>query len=64
MQTALVKDDFIGYTLADAFARYALPVGALSLGVQNLFDQPVHLVQFRYDLAGRSTATSPAAAGP
>jgi iron complex outermembrane receptor protein len=39
MQTALVKDDFIGYTVADAFARYALPVGAVSLGVQNLFDQ-------------------------
>jgi len=39
MQTALVKDDFEGYTVADAFVRYALPVGALSLGVQNLFDK-------------------------
>ncbi|TCS14078.1 TonB-dependent receptor [Caulobacter sp. BK020] len=38
MQDALVKDDFTGYTLADAFVRYKLPVGALSLGVQNLFD--------------------------
>nr|WP_295108999.1 TonB-dependent receptor [uncultured Caulobacter sp.] len=39
MQTALVKDDFEGYTVADAFVRYALPVGAVSLGVQNLFDK-------------------------
>ena len=39
MQQALVKDDFEGYTLADAFVRYALPVGAVSLGVQNLFDK-------------------------
>lgn len=38
MQHALVKDDFTGYTLADAFVRYKLPMGALSLGVQNLFD--------------------------
>lgn len=39
MQNALVKDDFAGYTLADVFVRYQLPVGALSLGVQNLFDE-------------------------
>jgi iron complex outermembrane receptor protein len=39
MQNALVKDNFGGYTLADAFVRYRLPVGALSLGVQNLFDE-------------------------
>ena len=39
MRTALVKDDFEGYTVADAFVRYELPVGALSLGVQNLFDK-------------------------
>jgi iron complex outermembrane receptor protein len=39
MQNALVKDDFAGYTLADVFVRYELPVGALSLGVQNLFDE-------------------------
>lgn len=39
MQNALVKDDFSGYTLADAFVRYELPVGAVSLGVQNLFDE-------------------------
>jgi iron complex outermembrane receptor protein len=39
MQNALVKDDFSGYTLADVFVRYQLPVGALSLGVQNLFDE-------------------------
>ena len=39
MQNALVKDDFTGYTLADAFVRYELPVGALSLGIQNLFDE-------------------------
>lgn len=39
MQDALVKDDFGGYTLADVFVRYELPVGALSLGVQNLFDE-------------------------
>ena len=39
MQTATVKDDFEGYTVADAFVRYELPVGALSLGVQNLFDK-------------------------
>jgi iron complex outermembrane receptor protein len=39
MQNALVKDDFSGYTLADAFVRYELPVGALSLGIQNLFDE-------------------------
>ena len=38
MQDALVKDNFTGYTLADAFVRYKLPMGALSLGVQNLFD--------------------------
>ena len=38
MQDALVKDDFAGYTLADAFVRYKLPMGALSLGVQNLFN--------------------------
>ncbi|MGR4866963.1 TonB-dependent receptor [Caulobacter sp. LARHSG274] len=40
MQQAIVKDDFDGYTLADAFVRYELPVGALSLGVQNLLDKP------------------------
>jgi iron complex outermembrane receptor protein len=39
MRTALVKDDFEGYTVADAFVRYSLPVGAVSLGVQNLFDK-------------------------
>ena len=39
MQKALVKDDFDGYTVADAFVRYQLPVGAVSLGVQNLFDK-------------------------
>lgn len=39
MQTALVKDDFEGYTVADAFVRYSLPVGVISLGVQNLFDK-------------------------
>lgn len=39
MQDALVKDDFQGYTVADAFVRYDLPVGAISLGVQNLFDK-------------------------
>jgi iron complex outermembrane receptor protein len=39
MQNALVKDDFEGYTVVDAFVRYALPVGAVSLGVQNLFDK-------------------------
>ncbi len=39
MQSALVKDDFEGYTVADAFVRYALPVGAVSLGIQNLFDK-------------------------
>jgi iron complex outermembrane receptor protein len=39
MQNALVRDDFGGYTLADAFVRYELPVGALSLGIQNLFDE-------------------------
>ncbi len=39
MQTATVKDDFNGYTVADAFVRYELPVGALSLGVQNLLDK-------------------------
>jgi iron complex outermembrane receptor protein len=39
MQNALVKDNFGGYTLADAFVRYELPVGALSLGIQNLFDE-------------------------
>jgi iron complex outermembrane receptor protein len=39
MQDAIVKDDFDGYTLADAFVRYELPVGALSLGVQNLLDK-------------------------
>ena len=39
MQNALVKDDFQGYTVADAFVRYELPVGAVSLGVQNLFDK-------------------------
>ncbi|HJV43592.1 TonB-dependent receptor [Caulobacter sp.] len=39
MQRALVKDDFEGYTLADAFVRYALPVGTVSLGIQNLFDK-------------------------
>ena len=39
MQNASVKDDFSGYTLADAFVRYELPVGALSLGVQNLLDK-------------------------
>ncbi|GGL45905.1 TonB-dependent receptor [Caulobacter rhizosphaerae] len=38
MQDALVKDNFTGYTLADAFVRYKLPMGALSLGVQNLFN--------------------------
>jgi iron complex outermembrane receptor protein len=39
MQNASVKDDFSGYTLADAFVRYELPVGALSLGVQNILDK-------------------------
>jgi len=39
MQNATVKDDFEGYTVADALVRYELPVGALSLGVQNLFDK-------------------------
>jgi len=39
MRTALVKDDFDGYTVADAFVRYRLPVGAVSLGVQNLFNK-------------------------
>ena len=39
MQNALVKDDFGGYTLVDAFARYELPVGALSLGIQNLLNK-------------------------
>lgn len=39
MQNALVRDNFGGYTLADAFVRYELPVGALSLGIQNLFDE-------------------------
>jgi iron complex outermembrane receptor protein len=39
MQDALVKDNFAGYTVADVFARYELPVGALSLGIQNLFDE-------------------------
>jgi iron complex outermembrane receptor protein len=39
MQHAIVKDDFGGYTLADAFVRYELPVGALSLGVQNLLNK-------------------------
>ena len=39
MQNALVKDDFGGYTLADVFARYELPVGALSLGIQNLLNK-------------------------
>lgn len=39
MQAATVKDDFEGYTVADAFVRYEMPVGALSLGVQNLFDK-------------------------
>jgi iron complex outermembrane receptor protein len=39
MQTATVKDDFNGYTVVDAFVRYELPVGALSLGVQNLLDK-------------------------
>lgn len=40
MQGSAVKDDFSGYTLADAFVRYELPVGALSLGVQNLLNKP------------------------
>jgi iron complex outermembrane receptor protein len=39
MQDSSVKDDFGGYTLVDAFARYALPVGAVSLGVQNVLDK-------------------------
>ncbi|WP_082584830.1 TonB-dependent receptor [Caulobacter sp. Root655] len=39
MQGSTVKDDFSGYTVADAFVRYELPVGALSLGVQNLLDK-------------------------
>jgi len=39
MQSATVKDDFEGYMVADALVRYELPVGALSLGVQNLFDK-------------------------
>ncbi|MBO9709758.1 MAG: TonB-dependent receptor [Caulobacter sp.] len=39
MQGSSVKDDFSGYTLADAFVRYELPVGTLSLGVQNLLDK-------------------------
>jgi iron complex outermembrane receptor protein len=34
-----VKDDFEGYTLVDAFVRYQLPLGAVSLGVQNLLDK-------------------------
>ncbi len=33
------RNNFSGYTLADAFARYELPVGALSLGIQNLLDK-------------------------
>ncbi|WP_207780742.1 TonB-dependent receptor [Caulobacter radicis] len=39
MSNALVKDDFDGYTLADAFVRYRLPVGDLSLGVLNLLNK-------------------------
>lgn len=39
MAGSTVPDDFSGYTLADAFVRYELPVGALSLGVQNLLDK-------------------------
>jgi iron complex outermembrane receptor protein len=39
MQGSSVKDDFSGYTLVDAFVRYQLPVGAVSLGVQNLLDK-------------------------
>ncbi len=39
MQRALVKDDFAGYTLVDAFVRYQLPLGAVSLGVQNLLEK-------------------------
>jgi iron complex outermembrane receptor protein len=39
MQHAIVPDDFGGYTLVDAFVRYELPVGALSLGVQNLLNK-------------------------
>jgi len=39
MQRALVKDDFEGYVVTDAFVRHALPVGAVSLGIQNLFDK-------------------------
>ena len=39
MSNALVKDDFDGYTLTDAFVRYQLPVGDLSLGVLNLLNK-------------------------
>ena len=39
MQGSTVRDDFSGYTVADAFVRYELPVGTLSLGVQNLLDK-------------------------
>lgn len=39
MSNALVKDDFDGYTLADAFVGYRLPVGELSLGVLNLLNK-------------------------
>ncbi len=33
------RDSFEGYTLADAFVRYEIAKGALTLGVQNLFDR-------------------------
>jgi len=39
MSNALVKDDFDGYTLADGFVSYRLPVGELSLGVLNLLNK-------------------------
>lgn len=39
MSNALVKDDFDGYTLTDAFVSYRLPVGDLSLGVLNLLNK-------------------------
>lgn len=33
------RNNFDGYTLADALVRYDFPIGALSLGVQNLLDK-------------------------
>ncbi|TCQ00912.1 iron complex outermembrane receptor protein [Sphingomonas sp. PP-F2F-A104-K0414] len=32
-------NDFSGYTVTDASIRYALPIGALTLSAQNIFDQ-------------------------